>query len=89
MCAFAGLNAGRVTLGKLAPRGVTPPRFIPKSAAAMEVAALPQMTDAERAELAEKLGYRSIGAELPDEVTLQDVIKSLPSEVSRQRVSSI
>lgn len=40
-----------------------------------------QLDDSERAALAEKLGYRSIGKELPDSVTLQDIIKSLPSDV--------
>ena len=42
-----------------------------------------EMTDEERAALAETLGYRKIGKELPDDVTLQDIIKSLPSEVSK------
>jgi omega-6 fatty acid desaturase (delta-12 desaturase) len=50
------------------------------SAAAVETASI-QMTDDERAALAEKLGYRKIGKELPDSVTLQDIIKSLPQEV--------
>eukprot|EP00889_Picochlorum_renovo_P007913 jgi/Picre1/34943/NNA_002409.t1 len=39
------------------------------------------MSDEERAALAKQLGYRSIGKELPDDVTLSDVIKSLPEEV--------
>ena len=39
------------------------------------------MTDTERAALAEQLGFRTIGKELPDSVTLQDIIKSMPSEV--------
>jgi omega-6 fatty acid desaturase (delta-12 desaturase) len=39
------------------------------------------LSDAERKALAEKFGYRSIGKELPDDVTLQDIIKSMPSKV--------
>lgn len=35
-----------------------------------------------RAALAEQLGYRSIGAELPEDVSLGDVIQSLPKSVS-------
>lgn len=41
----------------------------------------PQLNGAERAELAEKLGYRKIGAELPDDVSLTDIISSMPKEV--------
>lgn len=40
-----------------------------------------QLSDEDRAALAEQLGYRKIGKELPDDVTLTDVIKSLPKEV--------
>jgi omega-6 fatty acid desaturase (delta-12 desaturase) len=40
------------------------------------------LPDAERAALAEELGYRSIGADLPSNVTLTDVISSLPKSVS-------
>ena len=39
------------------------------------------LSDADRAGLAEALGYRTIGAELPDGVSLTDVIKSMPSSV--------
>lgn len=39
------------------------------------------LSDAERAALAHKLGYRSIGKELPDDVKLTDIIKSMPPEV--------
>jgi hypothetical protein len=35
----------------------------------------------DRTALAEELGYRSIGADLPDNVTLTQVISSLPKEV--------
>lgn len=40
-----------------------------------------KMSDEERAKLAEQVGFRKIGKELPDNVTLTDIVKSLPSEV--------
>ncbi|GLC49668.1 hypothetical protein PLESTB_000273500 [Pleodorina starrii] len=40
-----------------------------------------QLTDEERANLARELGYKSIGRELPDHVTLMDIVKSMPPEV--------
>ena len=43
-----------------------------------DVGSLPQ---ADRSALAEELGYRSIGADLPSNVTLTDVISSLPKSV--------
>jgi acyl-lipid omega-6 desaturase (Delta-12 desaturase) len=39
------------------------------------------MSAEERTELAEKWGFKSIGAELPDDVKLSDIVKSLPKEV--------
>jgi len=39
------------------------------------------LSDADRAGLAEALGYRTIGADLPDSVSLTEVIKSMPSSV--------
>ena len=36
----------------------------------------------QRAALAEQLGYRTIGAELPEDVSLGDVIQSMPKSVS-------
>lgn len=39
------------------------------------------ISDEERAALAKELGYRKIGKELPDTVTLNDVVKTLPPEV--------
>lgn len=36
----------------------------------------------QRAALAEELGYRTIGAELPEDVSLGDVIQSMPKSVS-------
>ena len=41
-----------------------------------------QLDDQQRAALAEQLGYRSIGAELPEDVSLGDVIQSMPKSVS-------
>lgn len=38
------------------------------------------MSDAERAALAEQMGYRQIGKDLPSDVTLQKVISTLPKE---------
>lgn len=40
-----------------------------------------QLTDEERAQLAKELGYRKIGKELPSNVTLTDIVKSMPPEV--------
>jgi len=80
----AGSSWSRIVSGNHNAKSVNLPCFVPKSAAA-EVAALPEMTDSQRAELAEKLGYRSIGKELPSDVTLSDVIKSLPEDVGGAR----
>lgn len=44
-----------------------------------DVGSLPQ---ADRSALAEELGYRSIGADLPSNVSLTDVISSMPKSVS-------
>jgi len=40
-----------------------------------------QLSDAERARLAEQWGYTTIGCELPDDVNLTDIVKSMPSVV--------
>lgn len=40
------------------------------------------MGAAERTELAHELGYTRIGKDLPDNVTLSQIIKSMPPEVS-------
>ena len=42
---------------------------------------IPQLDDDTRAQVAEQLGYRSIGKELPDGITLGQIIKSMPSDV--------
>ena len=39
------------------------------------------MSDAERAVLAEKWGFNQIGKELPDNVRLSDIVKSMPRDV--------
>ena len=41
-----------------------------------------QLDAQQRAALAEQLGYRTIGAELPEDVSLGDVIQSMPKSVS-------
>jgi hypothetical protein len=41
--------------------------------------------DAERQALATELGYRKIGKELPDNISLNDVVQSMPKEVGRSR----
>ena len=40
-----------------------------------------QLPDQERAALAAQYGYKTIGRELPDNVTLTDIVKSMPQEV--------
>ena len=40
-----------------------------------------KLSDEDRTELAHRLGYRQIGKELPDDVTLGQIIKSMPQEV--------
>lgn len=39
------------------------------------------MSDAERAALAKEMGYLKIGKELPDGVTLNTIVQSMPKEV--------
>ena len=60
------------------PRG--PFQQVQAQAAALTVP-VNQLTDEERAALAHELGYKSIGRELPDNVTLTDIIKTMPPEV--------
>ena len=65
-------------------RATTPLPHPPAAAATAPLDAAPTaaaLSDADRASLAASLGYRSIGAELPDTVSLTDVIKSLPPSV--------
>lgn len=55
------------------------------SAAAVEVPAsvpIGQLPAEQRQALADQWGYKTIGAELPDGVTLTDIVKSMPPEVS-------
>lgn len=52
-----------------------------QSAAATATIGVQGLSDEQRSALAEKLGYRTIGKELPDDVRLTDIIKSLPAEV--------
>ena len=61
---------------------VAAPALAPALEAAIAVApTASSLSDADRAAVARDLGYRSIGADLPAGVTLQDVIKSLPASV--------
>ena len=53
----------------------------PPAAPAAPAAELASSSAAERAAFAESVGYRSVGADLPSNVTLTDVISSLPKEV--------
>ncbi|CAL8462214.1 g1745 [Coccomyxa elongata] len=66
-------------------RVLTAKRLICKAAAAPPAVAAPsdagRLSAEDRAALAKELGYRSIGADLPDDVTLTQVISSLPREV--------
>jgi omega-6 fatty acid desaturase (delta-12 desaturase) len=48
---------------------------------AIAMPAASDMSEKERSILAEELGYRNIGAELPEDVSLSNIIQSLPSEV--------
>lgn len=41
-----------------------------------------QLPAEERQRLAEQWGYKTIGAELPDGVTLTEIVKTMPPEVS-------
>jgi len=50
-------------------------------AAAVEVP-INQLTDTQRAQLATELGYDKIGKELPNNVSLTDIVKTLPPEVN-------
>jgi hypothetical protein len=52
------------------------------AAAVMAPVVTPDMTDEQRAVLAKELGYKCIGKELPDGVSLTDIVKSMPPEVS-------
>lgn len=83
-----GQKAGAVSAGFLCRKPLVPrvvkssplsSRFA-RSAAALDVP-VQQLSDAERANLAKELGYSKIGKELPDSVSLNDVVKSMPAEV--------
>jgi len=53
----------------------------PVAARAITMPAASELSQKEREALAEDLGYRQIGAELPEDVSLSNIIQSLPSEV--------
>lgn len=50
------------------------------SAAAVSVP-VEQLSDAGRQQLAHQYGYTKIGKQLPDDVTLSHIVKSMPSQV--------
>ena len=52
------------------------------SAAAVSVP-VGQLSDAERQQLAHQYGYSKIGKQLPDGVTLSQIVKSMPSQVTQ------
>ena len=52
------------------------------SSAAVSSVPVGQLSDAERQKLAHQYGYRKIGKQLPDGVTLSQIVKSMPSEVT-------
>lgn len=54
-------------------------------AAAVDAVPISQLSEAERTTLAEQWGYKSIGAELPNDVTLTDIVKTLPAEARAGR----
>lgn len=53
------------------------------AAAAIDAPAVPigELPLEERQRLAEQWGYKTIGAELPEGVSLTDIVKSMPQEV--------
>lgn len=53
------------------------------AAATIEIpTSINSLTDEQRTKLANELGYQKIGKELPDNVTLNDIVRTLPKEVS-------
>jgi omega-6 fatty acid desaturase (delta-12 desaturase) len=50
-------------------------------AQAAAVTSYTDLTDEERAKVAESLGYKSIGKELPNGVSLTDIVRTMPPEV--------
>lgn len=51
-------------------------------AAALEVP-IAQLSDADRAAYAKEIGYETVGKDLPDGVTLTDIVKTMPPEVRK------
>lgn len=76
-------TAGRKPCGSVGHRALitrVPQRVQRTVPAAIAVPTAP-LTDEQRKQLAESLGYRTIGKELPDGVTLGTIVKSMPKEV--------
>ena len=51
------------------------------NAAAVVSIPVDDLTDAQRQEVANNIGYRKIGKPVPKDVTLSQIVKTLPSEV--------
>lgn len=64
----------------LPPLHLASPQVSPVAAKAV-VAPVATLSDEQRAELAAELGYLKIGKELPDTVSLTDIVKTMPPEV--------
>lgn len=83
---FARLPGTLGSSGILPHGGALPARRSVREARAMapvveEAAAIPELSDEERTALARSYGYRSIGKNLPDDVSLGDIVRTLPNEV--------
>lgn len=74
------LAQGRPSAGLRLPVGLrVPQRSAVKPCVA--ISQQPVLTDEQRKALAAELGYRNIPKELPDDVSLTDIVKTLPPEV--------
>ena len=51
------------------------------NAAAVVSIPVEELTDAQRQEVADNIGYRSIGKPVPKDISLSTIVKSMPSEV--------
>ena len=77
----AALAPTRRSSSSLVTKSPTPPSALALAPALDLAPKVSTLSDADRADLAEALGYRTIGADLPSTVSLTEVIKSMPSSV--------
>lgn len=77
-------TAGRVAVPAGLRRSVrSTPSVRMQAAVAMPAGSeIQSLADEDRAALAKELGYLKIGKPLPDDVSLTDIIKSMPAEAS-------